>query len=125
MDSGSYEEMVRGRSSHTESFHRATQASKCLHLDKQQRWTAAAAHEVEQVLPAPRWRRTLLPLPLLPAALLLLPLLPHAAQPCCLPLGIQCPQTDYVMSAWEQRWADAPPDARPARPRLMHSNLGG
>ncbi|PSC70009.1 hypothetical protein C2E20_6494 [Micractinium conductrix] len=31
--------------------------------------------------------------------------------------------TDYVMSAWEQRWADAPPDARPARPRLMHSNL--
>ena len=77
---------------------------------------------MEQVLSAPRWRRTLMPLLPLPA---LLPLLPHAAQPCCLPLGIQRPQADYVMSAWEQRWADAPPCVRPPRPRLMHSNLGG
>ena len=33
-------------------------------------------------------------------------------------------QAGYVMDAWERRWQRAPPEQRPPRPRLLHSNLG-
>ena len=29
------------------------------------------------------------------------------------------------MDAWERRWQGLPPEQRPPRPRLLHSNLGG